>query len=222
MLIIIDAGGVLHPDSDLGGVNQTRLHDLTKWTPQQLDAIQNHEQLNQGQIPLDSVFEKIVSDTPNLELSIEQLRTTYQAGIRFYPGAADMLRHLIACGHKVVLLTNNSDVGVLNTKTLLEQEALPMITVYGSAEIKINKPDPDAFQYVCREEQVKPKDCLFIDDRRANLDVAEQMGMATIEFRRPLDEEDAATSIAACLQTLIETEIIYCPGFVYQNELPSQ
>lgn len=222
MLIIIDAGGVLHPDSDLGGANQTRLHNLTKWTPAQLDAIQNHEQLNQGLIPLNSVFEKIISDTPTQQLSIEQLREAYLAGIRFYPGAADMLRHLIACGHKLVLLTNNSDEGVDHTKALLEQEALSMITVYGSAEIKINKPAPDAFQYVCREEQINPKDCLFIDDRRANLDVAEQMGMATIEFRRPLDENDAVISIATCLQTLVETKIIYCPGFVYQNELPSQ
>ena len=213
-LIIIDAGGVLHPDSDLGGSNQTRLHDLTQCDPTTLDALQDHEQLNLGNISLYTLLEKIVSMTTTHPLSVDQLKKTYLEGISFYPGAADLLRHLIACGHKIVLLTNNSDIGVLHTKSLLLQEELPMIQVYGSAEIRINKPSPEAFLYVCEQEDVHPQNCLFIDDRTANLNVAEQLGMTTLEFQRPADLEQAFTSINACIQTLVEKNIIYCPGFI--------
>lgn len=220
MLILIDAGGVLFPDSDLGGTNQKLLHDLTQWTPAQLDALQDHEQLNLGRLSLDRVFEKIVADTPKLSLSVEQLRKAYQAGLDFYPGIVDMLRHLLASDHKIVLLTNNSDVGVRHTKALLAQEGFPLITVYGSAEMHISKPDVEAFRYVCREEQTEPKYCLFIDDRRANLDVAEELGMATIEFQRPEMIENAHLSIISCMKALVEKKIIENPAWVYQDKLP--
>lgn len=203
-LIIIDAGGVLHPDSDLGGANQFRLHALTSWAPEKLDELQDHERLNQGDIALDTVFEQIIANTLSPKLTMTQLLDTYREGIALYPDAADMLRYLIAGGHRVVLLTNNSAVGVLHTKNLLQQEALSTITVYGSAEMKINKPHVDAFQYVCQQEKIKPENCLFIDDRVANLDVAKQLGMNTIEFRRPSNEvEDAKRSVAACMQRLV-------------------
>jgi len=151
-LIIIDAGGVLHPDSDLGGANQFRLHELTTWAPEKLDELQDHERLNQGEIALDAVFEKIIANTA-FPITMTTMLDTYREGIALYPAAADMLRSLIAGGYRVVLLTNNSAVGVLHTKNLLEQEALSMITVYGSAEMKINKPHIDAFRYVCKQRR---------------------------------------------------------------------
>lgn len=201
-LIIIDAGGVLHPDSDLGGANQFRLHELTTWAPEKLDELQDHERLNQGEIALDTVFEKIIANTA-FPITMTTLLDIYREGIALYPAAADMLRSLIAGGHRVVLLTNNSAVGVLHTKNLLQQEALSMITVYGSAEMKINKPHVDAFRYVCKQEQIEPEACLFIDDRVANLDVAKQLGMNIIEFHRPSNGvEDAKRSVAACMQRL--------------------
>ena len=219
-LIIIDAGGVLHPDSDLGGINQAKLHDLSQWDPAKLDALQDHEQLNLGNIPLRSVFETIITNTPNPPFTLHQLEKAYLEGISLYPGAANLLRHFITCGYKIVLLTNNSDVGVSHTKSLLQQEALPMITVYGSAEIHINKPSSEAFLYVCNLEKVDPRNCLFIDDRVANLTVAEQLGMRSLAFQRPIDHSQAIDSMESCLQALIAQEVIFCPGFIYDEHLP--
>ena len=199
-LIIIDAGGVLHPDSDLGGSNQFRLHQITTWEPAKLDALQDHDRLNQGDIALETVFENIITNTSHPTLTMPSLLNAYRDGIAFYPGAVDMLRQLIVCDYRVVLLTNNSDVGVLHTKSLLQQEALSMIKVYGSAEMKMSKPHVNAFRYVCEQEKIEPEACLFIDDREPNLDVAKQLGMATIAFRRPNDErDDAIISMSACM-----------------------
>lgn len=218
-MIIIDAGGVLHPDSELGLSNQIPLHVLTGLAPDELDNFQNHELLNTGNISFRSVLEHIITvmQTRLKPISAEELLKIYLDNISFYHNAADMLRHLIATGYKVVLLTNNSDVGVLHTKNLLAQAGLSMINVYGSAEMKLAKPSPDAFLYVCQKEHVQPEACLFIDDRTSNCDIARTLGMLAIEFKHPMDLYTAAHSVDDCMSTLVDMGIIHCRSFLYQN-----
>ncbi|MCK4238272.1 MAG: HAD-IA family hydrolase, partial [Candidatus Lokiarchaeota archaeon] len=45
------------------------------------------------------------------------------------------------------------------------------------------KPDPKIFLHVLEHINYKPSECIFIDDNRKNVKVAEQIGMIGIQFR---------------------------------------
>lgn len=55
--------------------------------------------------------------------------------------------------------------------------------VFYSYELGMIKPDPKIFLYVLEHINYKPSECIFIDDNRKNVKVAEQIGMIGILFR---------------------------------------
>lgn len=55
--------------------------------------------------------------------------------------------------------------------------------VFYSYEIGMIKPDPKIFLHVLEHINYKPSECIFIDDNRKNVKVAEQIGMIGIQFR---------------------------------------
>ncbi len=51
-----------------------------------------------------------------------------------------------------------------------------------SGEEKTRKPFPDIYQKIMERNQLKPKNCLFIDDNIMNVQAARQQGMHAIRF----------------------------------------
>jgi len=209
-LIILDAGGVLHPDSELGLPNQAELVELTGLSPEELSVYQeDHIALNSGERSLHEVFERIARDSrKEPKPTADELIEVYKRGITLYPGASEMIRDLYEAGYQVVILTNNSDIGVANTKELLKREGFEDIPVYGSAELHLIKPDPRIFEQVCASEKVKPDECWFVDDREENRAVARELGMTTIDFIRPSTSVEAALAVNACRDELTRLEVL--------------
>jgi putative hydrolase of the HAD superfamily len=52
-----------------------------------------------------------------------------------------------------------------------------------SCYLQVRKPDPQIYQLALGITQRAPRECIFIDDRPANLEPARAMGMGTILFR---------------------------------------
>jgi 2-haloacid dehalogenase len=52
-----------------------------------------------------------------------------------------------------------------------------------SSEVKICKPEPDIYKILMERYRLLPEECVFIDDRKENLDTARQLGMETILFQ---------------------------------------
>lgn len=52
-----------------------------------------------------------------------------------------------------------------------------------SGEIRLIKPDPAIFEYICRQHQLEPSETIFIDDHSPNIEAAEKLGFRTILFR---------------------------------------
>jgi len=67
-----------------------------------------------------------------------------------------------------------------------------------SGEIKLIKPDPAIFEYICREHRLEPAETLFIDDHSPNIEAAEKLGFHTILFRD-------AGRCARALQTFLDS-----------------
>merc|ERR1719240_491586 len=52
-----------------------------------------------------------------------------------------------------------------------------------SSRARSAKPDKEVFEYFCKESGLKPSDCVFVDDKQANVEAAEALGFQGIVFR---------------------------------------
>ena len=59
-----------------------------------------------------------------------------------------------------------------------------------SAEEGIRKPDPKIFLLACEKLNVKPEECLFIDDSLENIEAAKNLGMKTIWWNKENHRDD--------------------------------
>ena len=57
--------------------------------------------------------------------------------------------------------------------------------IVDSSEVGMVKPEQEIFQYVCRQLNLEPNQCLFIDDEKPNIEMAEKLGFKTIHFKEP-------------------------------------
>ena len=55
-------------------------------------------------------------------------------------------------------------------------------TVVVSGDVKLKKPDPEIFNLILKKLSCPASDCIFVDDRRKNLDAAQALGMEVILF----------------------------------------
>jgi len=95
---------------------------------------------------------------------------------------------------KVHLLSNTNSIHIeaFNNYLLEEHPNLDWFAqfdkVYYSYEIGLRKPNKDIYEFVLQENNLKPHECLFIDDLKANLNGAGHLGIHTIWAKNPLDE----------------------------------
>ena len=70
-----------------------------------------------------------------------------------------------------------------------------------SYEYHITKPDERIYQCLCSKYNLIPEECIFLDDRQANLDAAEKLGFNTILVTDPI-------AVRAELENILEKENI--------------
>lgn len=57
-----------------------------------------------------------------------------------------------------------------------------------SSDIHIIKPDPGIYQYLLKQYNLIPEECLFIDDLEANVKAARELGMHAVVFKGNYDQ----------------------------------
>jgi FMN phosphatase YigB (HAD superfamily) len=55
-------------------------------------------------------------------------------------------------------------------------------TVYSAEKMGVRKTEAEAYRRLCHELQLQPREILFIDDSRSNLDAASQAGLQRLLF----------------------------------------
>ncbi|WP_327406586.1 HAD family phosphatase [Streptomyces sp. NBC_01288] len=198
--LILDIGGVLELtprtgwlarwDERLGlppGTADRRLADV--WEAGEIGTVTENEVREQvaARLGLDPVdTESFLADlwdeylgTPNTEL------IDYVAGLR---------------PHCRLGILSNSFVGARELETAAYGFDRLVDEIVYSHEIGVRKPDPRAFAVTCARLQVRPDDCLFVDDFAPNVEAARAAGM-----RAHLFEDNAGTvaRIAAHLDPTI-------------------
>ncbi len=88
--------------------------------------------------------------------------------------------------YRTFLLSNTNEIHMLFIYNYLKAEfgintlGGHFEKVYLSYEIKMRKPDPEIFQFVMDENQLKKEETLFIDDSVQHVESASKMGIHTI------------------------------------------
>lgn len=76
---------------------------------------------------------------------------------------------------------------------------IPMIKKFQhfflSFEMKLNKPNPQVFKYLLAKLRAEGRECLFIDDTRENIQVAQEFGIQTIWSSDPKTIEQELHSL---------------------------
>ena len=98
-----------------------------------------------------------------------------------YDYAAPMISRLKNLGYHVYLLSNYPYNLYKIHWPSFEFYSLVDGYVVSAAE-KLKKPNPAIYKLLCNRYQLKPKECLFIDDRQDNVEAAIQVGMKAVLF----------------------------------------
>ncbi|GGR89875.1 hypothetical protein GCM10010252_30980 [Streptomyces aureoverticillatus] len=188
--VILDIGGVLEFTPETGWVQRweerlelppgtvgERMRDV--WRAGSVGSISEQEVHEQ-------VAARLGLDTPQVEAFMADLWTEYvgtpnEELIAYVRG----LRGSCRLG-----ILSNSFVGARERETALYHFDELVDQIVYSHEIGIGKPDPRAFEAACVALDVRPEDCLFIDDVAVNVEAAQAAGMQAHLY------EDNARSIA--------------------------
>lgn len=86
--------------------------------------------------------------------------------------------------YQIILLSNTND---LHIEKVIENMTLKRYNrfkncfdaFYFSQEIHLRKPNPDIYEFVLKSHNIKPNECLFIDDTKENTETAKTLGIHT-------------------------------------------
>jgi putative hydrolase of the HAD superfamily len=89
----------------------------------------------------------------------------------------------LAATHRYLLVALNKESPELNAYRIRKFDLLRNFTAFfSSCYLRVRKPDPLIYRLALEITQRSPRECIFIDDRPANLEPAKALGMRTIRF----------------------------------------
>jgi len=121
----------------------------------------------------------------NEEISevMTKIPTKYSRFDNLWKKLTDLRKHF-----KLGVINNGTALTLNSFKTQFEFEKYFDIFV-NSAEEGVKKPDARIFLLACKKLDVRPEDCIFIDDSYKNVLTANSLGMQGIWWDKRIDKE---------------------------------
>lgn len=85
--------------------------------------------------------------------------------------------------HYKTAVLSNANIGVLEKRIGKDRLNAIFNNIVVSAEVGIVKPDPDIYMILCERLNVKPSECIYVDDRQLFLESADKLGMRTYLYK---------------------------------------
>ncbi len=114
-------------------------------------------------------------------ISVEDLKELVRKNFKEVKGTRKIIENLRQKGYKLALLSNHVKEWVEYSELIFDYHKLFHHTFY-SYHLNLIKPDKDIFLALLKKLQVKPQECLFVDDSIKNIEAARELGMKTIQF----------------------------------------
>ena len=134
------------------------------------------EQTDKGLITAKRHKEMVCADLPeHLHEKACEILDTWYLNLPFWPGMEQLLNDAKKAGYKLFLLSN---INIQFSENREKVEALKLFDGIGlSSEINHTKPEAIIYNTLLERNNLKPQDCIFIDDRKINIDGGEAVGI---------------------------------------------
>lgn len=137
--------------------------------------------LDEGLLEEEEAISQFLKCMPSYQKEIMKFWEQPEYFVEEYDYAAPMISRLKNLGYHVYLLSNYPyNLYKIHWPSF---EFYSMVDGYVvSAAEKLRKPNLAIYKLLCNRYQLKPKECLFIDDRPDNVEAAMQVGMKAVLF----------------------------------------
>lgn len=102
------------------------------------------------------------------------------------PGAKEFLDKVRNAGYRTFVLSNAADNFYEYFPKEYDMDGFDGVVV--SCDLLLLKPDKKIYEYLLKTYDLKPEECLFIDDRKDNVQGALDCGMKAVVFQNNYDE----------------------------------
>jgi putative hydrolase of the HAD superfamily len=177
-----DVGGVVLSN---GWDQSARAEAARRFSLDPVDFQERHqraeEELETGRITLDTYLDQTIFFRER-SFSREEFKSFIFAQSRENEETRVLLDELTA-SRRYFLATLNNESEELNTHRIRKFDLTRNFAAFFvSCYLRARKPDPLIYQLALGITQRAPQECIFIDDRPANLEPAKALGMRTILF----------------------------------------
>ena len=178
MLYIFDMGGVVTSTSnEIGKISKIigcTEEDFFKWCGSSQGLL---SMLSDGEISVKD-FWKIFSARSGIAVKTDWWHWLFHPVLN--QGTVKIIRKLREAGNRVVCGTNTMDSHYQNH---LERGDYAFFDqTYASNFMGVSKPSPDFWKIILTAEGVEPKDAVFIDDKKENVEGAKSLGIKSFLF----------------------------------------
>lgn len=142
--------------------------------------IEELDQLFLGKIS-EEIYWQIVIKKNSWNFSIDELKKAVRKNFQEIKGTRKIIERLRQNNYKLALLSNHAKEWVEYCEIAYKYHGLFHTVVY-SYNAGFSKPNPNIFLFILKKLDVKPEECLFIDDHIKNIQAAQELGFNTIHF----------------------------------------
>jgi epoxide hydrolase-like predicted phosphatase len=123
-----------------------------------------------------------LSEGRDVPLPARRLRTRLFTGVRAEPRMRRAVRLARRAGRKTALISNTWGAPPAFRRPQLGRM---FDAVIRSDEVGLRKPEPDIYRLAAARLDLRPEDCVFVDDLLANVEGARAVGMAGVLHKHP-------------------------------------
>lgn len=146
------------------------------------EMLQQNMQYEKGLISSEAFIDYYCGNFP--KLTPEAFTNSWNAILVEFPKhRLEFLQQLKEEGkYKLILLSNTNHIHIAWVKEKIdffEDFKACFDAFYLSQEINLRKPDPEIYEFVLEQHNLKPEETLFIDDTKENTEAAAKLGIHT-------------------------------------------
>ena len=148
-------------------------------------------EVDRGVLSMEEILQSFVEMDPEIEREIREVLKDAGSIVKRNDYAIPWIEELKGKGYRVLYLSNFSEKA--ETECAHALDFIPyMDGGILSYREKVIKPMPEIYQLLIDRYDLKPEECVFMDDTVANLEGAEKFGIHTIHFH---DREQAVEEL---------------------------
>lgn len=196
--IVFDFGGVLVEYNFLDYFSKILgSREKGLWFMHNILTDENNDKLDKSDKPFAEYMREWKQKWPDYTVALDAFDKHYtDIFTGEVPGMKDLMKALKSKGYRLLGLSNWS------TKVLDVMDKFPEIFslldgYLVSYKVHLLKPHKEIYEAFCNKFNVKPEDCVFIDDKAANIEGAKSVGMTGIVFK---DTEQLKAELNRILQ----------------------